>query len=69
MDEKKKGEKELKKVSMSVDKPVDKNKEKVAYKIKDVNVKLFTFTQPKASLPVIAFKPIQINNKYIQVLI
>ena len=39
------------------------------YKIKDLNVKLFTFTQPKASLPVIAYKPIQINNKYMQVLI
>ena len=59
----------MKKVSKSVDKPVDKNKEKVAYKIKDVNVKLFTFTQPKDSLPVIDYKPIQINNKYIQVLI
>ena len=59
----------MKKVSKSVDKPVDKNKEKVAYKIKDVNIKLFTLTQPKASLPVIAYKPIQINNKYMQVLI
>ena len=59
----------MKKVSKSVDKPVDKNKEKVAYKIKDVNVKLFTFTQPKASPPFIAYKPIQINNKYMQVLI
>ena len=59
----------MKKVSKSVDKPDDKNKEKVAYKIKDVNIKLFTLTQPKASLPVIAYKPIQINNKYMQVLI
>ena len=30
----------------------------LAEKVKDANVKLFSFTQPKASLPVISVKPI-----------
>ena len=60
----------MKEDSKSVEKAGIMTDEQITKKVRDsAKLVLFTFTQPKASLPVISAKPIQINNKYMQVLL